>query len=142
MDLVQRLHVRPARTSDAPRSPFPPVAVCSALAALAFGLGATAELARTELWVAPLSLGLLGLLLDSARALEQSRLRRHANAWIARGHDDARAWYGWRIAELTAPHERRVLARSLRSVVDDLAPGRLPGTAPLNRAALARLEET
>jgi hypothetical protein len=79
---------------------------------------------------------LLGLLLGAARARERSHMRRRADTWIVRGHHDVRAWYGWRIIELTAPQERRQLARSLRSVTADLAPGRLPGAIPLNRSAL------
>jgi len=42
----------------------------------------------------------------------------------------------WRVAELTNGRERRMLARSLRDLVDELSPRRLPGAAPLNRVRL------
>ncbi len=42
----------------------------------------------------------------------------------------------WRVAELTNARERRAQAHSLRDLVDDLSPRRLPGAAPLNRVGL------
>lgn len=68
--------------------------------------------------------------------LRSKRLRRDADAWIARGYEGRAAWYGWRIAELTAARERRSLARSLRRVSSELADPRPVPISPLNRTEL------
>ncbi len=65
-----------------------------------------------------------------------ARLRREADAWIARGYEGPAAWYGWRIAELTAARERHVLARSLRRVSSELSDPRVDRLSALNRKEL------
>jgi hypothetical protein len=42
----------------------------------------------------------------------------------------------WRVRELTAPRERRLLARSLRRIVDRLDAPRAMGAVPVSRAAV------
>jgi hypothetical protein len=103
-------------------------------AGAALALGATAGLAGRDLVVAPISLVLFGAWRAARSGVERHRVRSTADAWIARGHDDAAGWYGWRIDELTAPRERRLLARSLRDVAVEAA-SRRPATftAPVNR---------
>jgi len=66
---------------------------------------------------------------------ERRREREVADSWILR-NGVVPSRFAWRAAELTSPHERRLLARSLRGVVSDLSPARMPGPAPLNRVAL------
>ena len=85
---------------------------------------------------APLSLALLGFLLAARRWEDRHRECAAADAWIARGYDNRAARYGWRIDELTSQRERRLLGRSVRRVVPELAAGRRPGPAPINRFAL------
>ena len=63
-------------------------------------------------------------------------MRAAADRRIARGYEDADPSLAWRAQELTSARERARLARSLRGVVEDLSPSRLPGASPLNRAAL------
>jgi hypothetical protein len=71
------------------------------------------------------------------RWLDMRRSRVAADAWIAQHPSATRSGsFGWRIDELTSQRERRMLARSLRHVVDSLSPAQLPGAAPLNRPAL------
>jgi hypothetical protein len=60
------------------------------------------------------------------------RERVAADAWIQRS-STVPSQLSWRAAELTSPHERNLLARSLRGVVDGPVPSRVPGAAPLNR---------
>ena len=73
---------------------------------------------------------------------ERRRARRQADYWIAHGFE---ARYPWRVAELTREDERLACARSLRSVIGEVRGAKLPGAAPLRRAALrpqlALLEE-
>jgi hypothetical protein len=135
MDLVHR--GRPAQTPRVtPYAPFLSVAPWLPSAGAVLALGYVAGLSGSDLLVGPVSLVLLGLWRAGRSFLERHRLRSSADAWIARGHDDPTGWYGWRIAELTAPRERRLLARSLRAVVGDLSSPRLSPVAPLNRVAL------
>ena len=135
MDLVHR--GRPAQTPNVPPySPLLSVAPWLPAAGATLALGATAGLAGRDLLVAPVSLVVLGLLRSGRSFLDRQRLRSSADAWIEQGHDSLAGWYGWRISELTAPRERRLLARSLRGVVADLASPRLTSAAPLNRVAL------
>ncbi|SRR5581483_1211342 len=65
--------------------------------------------------------------------LERRRARRDADYWIAHGFE---ARYPWRVAELTSERERRTCARSLHGVIGELRGVKLPGAAPLRRAAL------
>jgi hypothetical protein len=58
-----------------------------------------------------------------------------ADEWIRAGSETRPNRFDWRIRQLTAPAERHLLARSVRRVVADLAPGEHPDIAP-NRAAL------
>jgi hypothetical protein len=104
---------------------------------MVFALGDVAGLTGRDLLVAPLTLLLFGALQAGRSFLARERRRNSADAWIEQGHDSPAAWYGWRIAELTAPRERRLLARSLRSVVADLSSRRFASAVvPLNRRAL------
>ena len=63
-------------------------------------------------------------------------MRAAADLRIARGHAHVDASLGWRVQELTAARERARLARSVRGMLRDLSPSRLPGASPVNRAAL------
>lgn len=71
-----------------------------------------------------------------AGGLTRRQARAAADLRIARGHADVDGSLAWRIRELTAAPERVRLARSVRGVVRDLSPTRLPGASPLNRVAL------
>jgi hypothetical protein len=135
MSSVHVIRMRQA-PAGAPPSAIAPAALCLASAASALGLGYAAGLAWRDLLVAPVSLVLLGLLLAGRRALERRRRTARADGWIRHAHGGHAGPYGWRVAELTAPRERRLLARSVRGVVSDLSPNRLPGAVPLNRVAL------
>jgi hypothetical protein len=79
---------------------------------------------------------LYGIVVYARSSARCARLRRDADAWIARGYEGPAAWYGWRIAELTAARERRVLARSLRRVSSELSDPRVDRLSPLNRKEL------
>jgi hypothetical protein len=71
------------------------------------------------------------------RWLDARRSRAAADVWIAHHPNATRSGsFGWRIDELISEGERRILARSLRHVIDSLSPARLPGAAPLNRPGL------
>jgi hypothetical protein len=136
MDLSQLVH-RPARAQHTlPAAPWVPVALCTAVAAALFGIGIAGRLDGSFRLVTPISLGCLGVLLALRRWAERDRIRAAADAWIARGYENRASRYGWRIDELTSWRERRLLGRSVRSIVPELAAGRLPGASPLNRAAL------
>jgi hypothetical protein len=135
MDLVHRGHAaRLPRVT--PYSPLLSIAPWLPAAGATFALAYAAGLSGRALLVAPLSLLLFGLWRASSSLLERRRLRNAADAWIARGHDASTGWYGWRIAELTAPRERKLLARSLRSLIGDLSSRGSTAAAPVNRAAL------
>ena len=135
MDLVHR--GRPAYTPKVtPYTPLLSVAPWLPSAGAALALGDVAGLSGSELLIGPASLVLFGLWRAGRSFLDRHRLRSSADAWIAQGHDDPTSWYGWRIAELTAPRERRLLAHSLHTVVGDLSSPRLTSAAPLNRVAL------
>lgn len=126
-------HARAPRVS--PCSPLLSIAPWAPAAGAALALGATAGLTGRDLALAPISLVLFGVWRAARSGFDRHRLRTSADVWISRGHDDPQSWYGWRIAELTAPRERRLLARSLRDVTDE-ASRRVTFTAPLNRAAV------
>jgi hypothetical protein len=135
MDLVQFVRVAPRR-HQAPSAPWVPAAACLAASAAVLGLGVAGGLAGDSLLVAPLSLALLGLVLVARRWEERRRACAAADAWIARGYENRASRYGWRIEELTSQRERRLLGRSVRRIVPELAAGRRPGASPLNRFAL------
>ena len=65
--------------------------------------------------------------------LKRRRERREADFWIAHGFESR---YPWRVAELTSEHERRLCARALRSVIDEVRGKKLPGATPLRSAQL------
>jgi hypothetical protein len=65
--------------------------------------------------------------------LERRRARLEADNWIRHGFESR---YGWRVAELTAPRERRLCARSVQSVLGELSGTKLPGAAPLRTSQL------
>ena len=71
-----------------------------------------------------------------ADGLSRRKARAEADLRIAHRHDEIDPSLGWRVQELTSARERARLARSLRGIVKDLSPSRLPGASPLNRAAL------
>jgi hypothetical protein len=70
--------------------------------------------------------------------ITRARARREADRWLraADGHWHSSSAFAWRIAELTSERERRLLAHSLRGIVRDVEPDRLPGASPLNRVGL------
>jgi hypothetical protein len=136
MELSQLVH-RPARTQHTlPAAPWVPVALCAAAAAVLFGVGVAGGLDGSFLLVTPISVACLGVLLALRRWAERDRIRTAADAWIARGYESRASRYGWRIDELTSQRERRLLGRSVRRIVPELAAGRRPGASPLNRFAL------
>jgi hypothetical protein len=65
--------------------------------------------------------------------IDRRRARAEADHWIGHGFE---ARYHWRVAELTAPRERRLSARSIRRVRAEIDGSRLPGVVPTRRAAL------
>jgi hypothetical protein len=135
MDLVQLVRVAPRR-HPAPSAPWLPVAACLAAAGAVFGIGVAGGLAGRSLLVGPLSVVLLGFVLAARRWEERHRACAAADAWIARGYENRASRYGWRIDELTSQCERRLLGRSVRRIVPELAAGRRPGASPLSRFAL------
>ena len=136
MELSQLVH-RPARTQHTlPAAPWVPLVPCAAAAAVLFGMGVAGGLEGSFLLVVPISVACLGLLLALRSWAERDRIRAEADAWIARGYENRASRYGWRIEELTSHGERKLLGRSVRRIVPELAAGRLPGASPLNRPAL------
>jgi hypothetical protein len=79
-------------------------------------------------------------LVRRALGIERLRLvreRRDADRVLRGSHGAAVSTsFAWRVAELTSARARRALAHSLRDLVDDLSPRRLPGATPLNRGGL------
>jgi len=137
MELSQLVH-RPARTqkNTLPAAPWVPLALCAAAAAALFGIGIAGGIEGSFLLVTPISLACLGILLALRSWAERDRIRVAADAWIARGYENRASRYGWRIEELTSHGERKLLGRSVRRIVPELAAGRRPGASPLNRFAL------
>jgi len=135
MDLVQVVRMAPKR-SRVLSAPWVPAAACIAVSAAVFGLGVAGGLTGNPLFVAPLSLALLGLVFAVRRWEKRHQARLAADAWISRGYEGRASHYGWRIDELTSQRERRLLGRSVRRIVPELAAGRLPGVSPLNRLAM------
>jgi hypothetical protein len=120
----------------APRSFVLPAAVWFTLAAVSAVIGVAAGAPARDALVMPISFAFFGVLVAVHRYRERYVQQARADDWIARGHVDPEAWYGWRVAELTSARERRLLARSVRNVITDAAPGRMPGAIPLNRVAI------
>ena len=121
---------------EAPPTPLTPLVALVAAAAAVFGIGALAGGEGEPLLTASISLALLGVVLAIRRWDERRRLRAEADAWIGRHPAIAGPSYGWRIAELTSSRERHRLGGSVRSIVGQISPRRLPGASPLNRIAL------
>ena len=103
---------------------------------LAAVVGTTVSLPSHTLRVLVVSVLLYGIVILVRHYLRRARERRAADAWIARGYEGRAAWYAWRIAELTASRERRLLARSLRRVLSELSDSRIEPLSPLNRKEL------
>jgi hypothetical protein len=136
VEIIHLVHAG-ARRNGTPAAPLPPALACIAAAAAALGIGLGAGLSGDALLVAPISLALLGVFLSARRWLDGRHRRTAADTCILRGlRSPARSTYAWRIEELTSARERRLLARSLRRLVSELSPNRLPGAIPLNRAAV------
>ncbi len=134
MDIAHVLQ-RQENEHDAPAAVWPESLGWIAAAGVALGLGFVAGLPLQSLLTAPLTVVVFGSFRANLRLRDAGRRRRRADAWIE--HATALPGrYRWRVEELTCPRERRLLARSVRGVVADLSPGRLPGASPLNRVAL------
>ena len=72
--------------------------------------------------------------------LARARARREADAWlrVSDGRREDHPAFAWRAAELTAPRERRILARSLRGIAAEVtAPRPVMSASPLDRRGLA-----
>jgi len=117
-------------------APWVPAAACGSAAATLFGAGAAGGIHGSALLVTPISLALLGVVLAVRRRFDVYKARSSADAWIARGYDSPRSRYGWRVAELTSRQERRVLARSLARLVEDIERPVHLAAVPLDAAAL------
>jgi hypothetical protein len=79
-----------------------------------------------------------GALRASIAYTELARLRRSADRELRLGR---KAYLHsplveWRAGELTSPHNRNVLARSLAHLESEVSASRLPGASPLNRTAV------
>jgi hypothetical protein len=68
------------------------------------------------------------LLVDPRAWLQRRRARTEADHWIGHGFQSR---YPWRVAELTAPRERKLSARSIHRVLTEINGSRLPGAMPL-----------
>ena len=112
------------------------VSLCGFVVAGAAMLGTTVWLPSDTLRVLGISVLLYGIIGFAHQHVQRTRLRRAADAWIARGYEGRATWYAWRIAELTASRERRLLARSLRGVISELSDSRIERLSPLNRKEL------
>jgi hypothetical protein len=117
-------------------SPWPRVGVCVLAAGVLFEAGAAGGLHGTYLLVTPISVALLGLVLAIQCWNEHRELRASADSWIERGYDNPRSKYGWRVEELTSTRERKTLAATLRSIVDELGRSRSSSAVLLDRVAL------
>ncbi|HTZ05221.1 MAG TPA: hypothetical protein VMB53_05660 [Gaiellaceae bacterium] len=121
---------------EAPPTPLTPLVALVAAAATVFGVGTLAGDAGDPVLTASISLALLGVVLAIRRWDERRSLCAEADTWIARHPAIAGTSHGWRIAELTSARERRRLGGSVRDIVGEISPQRLPGASPLNRVAL------
>jgi len=123
-------------------TPLLPVVACEIAAIALLAAGRAGGLHGTMLLVTPLSVAILGCFIAVDRWTDRYKLRSSADAWIARGYDSARTRYAWRIAELTSRGERRALAASIRSLVDEPDHAALRPSRPLLDALAERLGET
>ena len=133
---MSRVHAdRPAAPEPgAPASPLKAALPYVALAAVALAAGWAAGLSWPNRLVLPIALVLAGAVRSAQRWSERRRRRAIADEWFERGGQAAQ--FAWRAEELTSAHERRLLADSLRGVVQEI---RAPGptsTVPLNRTAI------
>lgn len=136
MDLAHSANLD-AQRSGTPPTPLAPLLLFMVGAAVVLGLGALVGLRGDVLVVAPVSLALFGLFQTARRWDTRRRLCAEADAWILRGFENrAASRYGWRIGELTGTRERRLLAGSVRAVVQQLSERRSLGAVPLNRSGL------
>ena len=137
MDVIHLAEDLRAEPVGPPPAAITPVVLLVGVSCLVLGLTVVAGLSGDALLVAPISLALLGVVLAIRRWDERRQLCAAADAWIAFGDaGSAGLSYGWRIDELTSRRERRLLARTVRSIVPEISPSRLPGASPLNRVAL------
>jgi len=117
-------------------APWLPVVTCEIAAATLFAAERAGGLHGTMLLVTPLALAFLGCFIAVDRWTDRYKLRASADAWIARGYDSVRSRYGWRVEELTSRRERRALARSLRSLLNDVAHPVRSSRVPIDVVAL------
>ena len=98
-----------------------PPAACFAAAALIGGLAWTELAAGRWLGIAAVSAGIFGLY-ELGRALRAlARQRRAADAWLRTATGAfVPPPYAWRAEQLCSPHERRMLARTLR-LIEEMA---------------------
>jgi len=133
------MHVAESRQSrapsEAPARPLPALLPWAVAAAAALAVGWALGLRTPDLAVLPVALAVLGLIKTAGRWNERRRHCAAADAWLRNGGRASR--FQWRADELTSDHERRLLARSLRSVVRELgSPPGFRSTVPLDRKAL------
>ena len=79
------------------------------------------------------TVGDMGTITHPRAWLERRRARAEADHWIGHGFESR---YQWRVAELTTARERKLLARSLHSVLGEVNGSKLPGAIPTRVAAL------
>jgi hypothetical protein len=132
-----QLHRFASQRLPLPTKPWVPALICALSAGALLGLGFAGGFGGRDLLAAPISVALLGLVLAAQSAHDRRRLRTEADGWIARGYENPRSRYGWRVEELTSTYERRLLAASLRSIVRECEQrGLTPTAVPLDRKAL------
>jgi len=124
------------RKHVSPQSLWAPLLGCFAVAGCVFGIALGGGATGSERLVAPISLALLGVVIAVQRWSTAADLREEADAWIARGYEGRASRYAWRVDELTNARERRLLARSVRDVVQLVQKPHPQAIVPLNSAAL------
>jgi hypothetical protein len=112
------------------------IALYVALAVATASVGEALSLPPSTSIVLPVTLLAYGLLVLARHQIERAGLRRAADAWIARGYESRTSSYAWRIAELTSPRQRQLLACSLSGVLSDISDRRPAPLSPFNRRAL------
>jgi hypothetical protein len=120
-----------AEGRDVPRNPVRVLAGYVALALPALGIGFAAGLVWPDLLIAPVSLALAGVVQSARRWIELVLRRRKADRWLRKGGSSTAC--SWRTAELTSARERKLFARSLRSVIRELEILPFMSVMPLNR---------